>query len=146
VQHTTLTLDLLEVLSSKLLKVSPDTLTGGGIPGIRGRLNSEGATITKDKVEPDKNRSFPGSDMRDDLSKIPNPTHRQDVGSHPGSLSSPFVLQKFAGPQTQGPGQLWLRWADYSVRGSERGPEVVDQRLRAMERSDPCHDFLLSVQ
>ena len=87
-------------LSSELPKVSPDTLTRGGIPGIRRRLNSEGATTTKDKDEP--GRSLPGSDMHDNLSKAPNPTHRQDVSSHPGSLSGPFALQKLAGPQTQG--------------------------------------------
>jgi len=77
-------------LSSELSEVSPDTLTGGGIPRICRRLNLEGAMTTQDKV--DKDRSFPGSDMQDDLSKIPSPTHWQDVGSHFGSLSSPFAL------------------------------------------------------
>jgi len=133
-------------LSSELSKVSPDTLTGGGIPRVCRRLNSEGATTTQDKVDPDNDRSFPGSDMQDDLSKIPSPTHQQDVGSHSGSLSSPFALQKLAGHQTQGPGQLRLRRADYSVRGSEGGPEVVDQQFKSNGTVRPCHGFLLSVQ
>jgi len=77
-------------LSSELSEVSPDTLTGGGIPRICHRFNLEGDTTTQDKVEPDKDRSFSGSDMRDNLSKILSPTHRQIVGSHSGSLSSPL--------------------------------------------------------